>query len=58
MTSGERRAVVACSSGIELARSGCADDVAIATELDASAIVPVLTGGAFDHSTDALLLNP
>ncbi|MGP4087837.1 2-phosphosulfolactate phosphatase [Streptomyces sp. KR55] len=45
-------AVAASSSGIELARSGFADDVAIATELDASAIVPVLTDGAFNHSTD------
>ncbi|MGW5128289.1 2-phosphosulfolactate phosphatase [Streptomyces sp. NPDC004069] len=47
-------AVAACSSGIELARSGFADDVAIATELNASAIVPVLTDGAFNHSTDGM----
>jgi 2-phosphosulfolactate phosphatase len=46
-------AVAACSSGIELVRGGFADDVAIATELDASPIVPVLTGGAFDRSADA-----
>ncbi|MEE1664056.1 2-phosphosulfolactate phosphatase [Streptomyces sp. WAC07094] len=44
-------AVAACSSGIELARSGFADDVVIATELNASAIVPVLTDGAFNHGT-------
>ncbi|WP_281062823.1 2-phosphosulfolactate phosphatase [Streptomyces iranensis] len=46
-------AVAACSSGIELSRSGFADDVAIATELDTSVIVPVLTDGAFSHRTDA-----
>ncbi|MFE1290877.1 2-phosphosulfolactate phosphatase [Streptomyces sp. NPDC058751] len=45
-------AVAACSSGIELARTGFADDVAIAAGLDASAVVPVLTDGAFDHGTD------
>jgi 2-phosphosulfolactate phosphatase len=43
-------AVAACSSGIELARTGFADDVAIATERDASEIVPVLTEGAFKQS--------
>lgn len=51
-------AVAACSSGIELARSGFADDVAIATELDASVTVPVLTDGAFDHGTDATASIP
>ncbi|CDR18164.1 predicted protein [Streptomyces iranensis] len=45
--------MAACSSGIELSRSGFADDVAIATELDTSVIVPVLTDGAFSHRTDA-----
>jgi 2-phosphosulfolactate phosphatase len=44
--------VAACSSGIELARSGFADDVAIATEVDSCAAVPVLTDGAFNHSAD------
>jgi 2-phosphosulfolactate phosphatase len=43
-------AVAACSSALELARSGFADDVAIAVEVDASTTVPVLTDGAF---TDA-----
>jgi 2-phosphosulfolactate phosphatase len=52
------RAVAACSSGLELALSGFADDVAIATELDASAIVPVLTDGAFDHITDGAGSQP
>jgi 2-phosphosulfolactate phosphatase len=56
------RAVATCSSGIELASSGFAEDVAIATELDASDIVPVLTDGdgAFGHHTDgtASLRNP
>jgi 2-phosphosulfolactate phosphatase len=53
-------AVATCSSGIELARSGFAEDVAIATELDASDIVPVLTDGPFGHDTDitASLPNP
>lgn len=40
-------AVTACASGRELVDSGFAEDVAIATELDASTVVPVLTGGAF-----------
>lgn len=44
--------VAACSSGVELIRGGFADDVAIATEPDASAIVPVLIDGAFNSSTD------
>ncbi|MBF6047007.1 hypothetical protein GO001_17485 [Streptomyces sp. NRRL B-1677] len=35
------------SSGRELIDGGYADDVAIATELDASSVVPVLTSGAF-----------
>lgn len=37
-----------------------ADDVAIATEPDAGAVVPVLTDGAFDHGTGvtASLPNP
>ncbi|MEU0729842.1 2-phosphosulfolactate phosphatase [Streptomyces sp. NPDC006140] len=51
-------AVAACSSGLELVRSGFADDVLIATELDASAIVPVLTDGAFNHSTDGTGSRP
>ncbi|MFD9071433.1 2-phosphosulfolactate phosphatase, partial [Streptomyces lasiicapitis] len=40
-------AVASCSSGRELADGGYAEDVEIATELDACAIVPVLTRGAF-----------
>jgi 2-phosphosulfolactate phosphatase len=40
-------AVRECASGRELIRSGFADDVAIAVELDASTVVPVLTNGAF-----------
>jgi 2-phosphosulfolactate phosphatase len=40
-------AVRECASGRELVRTGFADDVAIATELDASSVVPVLTDGAF-----------
>ncbi|KPI11270.1 2-phosphosulfolactate phosphatase [Actinobacteria bacterium OV450] len=51
-------AVAACSSGIELIRSGFADDVAIATALGASAIVPVLSGGAFSHSAEASHSKP
>lgn len=40
-------AVTACASGLELAHDGFADDVAVATELDACTAVPVLTDGAF-----------
>jgi 2-phosphosulfolactate phosphatase len=40
-------AVAACASGLELARSGYADDVAVAVELDGSHVVPVLHDGAF-----------
>ncbi|MCX4751208.1 2-phosphosulfolactate phosphatase [Kitasatospora sp. NBC_01287] len=57
-TSDVSAAVAACSSGIELIRSGFADDVAVATELDASTIVPVLTDGAFRHSADAARPQP
>ncbi|MEV4437437.1 2-phosphosulfolactate phosphatase [Streptomyces sp. NPDC049577] len=39
--------VAACASGQELITSGYADDVAIATELDACDVVPVLVDGAF-----------
>ncbi len=42
-------AVTACSSGIELSWTGSAEDVAVATELDASTIVPVLTDEAFSR---------
>lgn len=41
------RAVAACASGLELIRGGFAEDVEIATELDASEVVPALTEGAF-----------
>ncbi|MEV7885816.1 2-phosphosulfolactate phosphatase [Streptomyces sp. NPDC002817] len=40
-------AVTACASGLELACGGFADDVAVAVEVDAASIVPVLTDGAF-----------
>lgn len=40
-------AVASSVSGRELIADGFADDVAIAAELDSSAVVPVLTGGAF-----------
>ncbi|MFI9175611.1 2-phosphosulfolactate phosphatase [Streptomyces lincolnensis] len=39
--------VTTCASGLELTEAGFAEDVAIATELDASTTVPVLTDGAF-----------
>lgn len=45
-------AVAACSSGIELARGGFADDVAVAVESNASAVVPVLTDGAFTRPSE------
>lgn len=40
-------AMAECSSGRELAEKGYEVDVAIAAELDASALVPLLTDGAF-----------
>jgi 2-phosphosulfolactate phosphatase len=40
-------AVRESASGRELIRTGFADDIAIATEIDASPVVPVLTDGAF-----------
>ncbi|MER5433595.1 2-phosphosulfolactate phosphatase [Streptomyces sp. NPDC002588] len=46
-------AVTRCSSGLELSRSGFAADVAIATEPDTAATVPVLTDGAFTAVPDA-----
>ncbi|MEU3937710.1 2-phosphosulfolactate phosphatase [Streptomyces sp. NPDC029044] len=39
--------VTSCASGRQLADGGFADDVAIATELDACQVVPVLVDGAF-----------
>lgn len=39
--------LLGCASGQELVDAGFADDVRIAAELDASAVVPVLTDGAF-----------
>lgn len=44
-------AVASSSSGRELADGGFAEDVAVATELDACALVPVLTHGAFVAAT-------
>jgi 2-phosphosulfolactate phosphatase len=41
------RAVSDCASGRELAAAGFADDVAIATEINSSTVVPVLAGQAF-----------
>lgn len=46
-TSDVRAAVGTSASGRELTAAGFADDVAIAVELDESAIVPVLAAGAF-----------
>ncbi len=40
-------ALASCSSGLELASAGYAADVEIAAELDASACVPLLSGGRF-----------
>ena len=40
-------AVHGCASGLELAAAGFADDVAVAAELDVSAVVPVLVEGEF-----------
>jgi 2-phosphosulfolactate phosphatase len=51
-------AVAACSSGIELSRSGFADDVAVAIQVDAGTVVPVLTDGAFEHGADGTRPQP
>jgi len=40
-------ALHACASGRELVEQGWPDDVAVAAELDASSLVPVLTDGAY-----------
>lgn len=40
-------AVTECTSGLELAGSGFADDVAIATEINHCDTVPILIDGAF-----------
>lgn len=42
-----REALHACVGGRELAAKGFANDVDVAAELDVSAVVPVLRGGAF-----------
>lgn len=42
-----RASIAASASGVELVSCGFGDDVAIATEIDACATVPVLTDGAF-----------
>ena len=44
-------ALHACASGRELVEQGWPDDVAVAAELDASTLVPVLTGGAYTGRT-------
>lgn len=41
------RDLTECSSGRELAEGGFAEDVAIATELDATDVVPLLVDGVF-----------
>jgi 2-phosphosulfolactate phosphatase len=40
-------ALAACSSGRELVAGGFAEDVDVASRVDASAVVPVLVGDAF-----------
>lgn len=40
-----------CAGGVELAAAGFGDDVAVAAQVDATATVPVLTGGAFTAHT-------
>ena len=44
-------AVSGCASGRELIEGGFGEDVAIATEIGACLVVPVLTGGAFTAAT-------
>jgi 2-phosphosulfolactate phosphatase len=43
-------AVTGCASGRELAEGGFDEDVAIAAEIDACHLVPVLSDGAFTVS--------
>ncbi|MEV0095208.1 hypothetical protein [Streptomyces sp. NPDC050738] len=43
-------AVADCASGRELVGSGYADDVAVATEVDAGDVVPLIVDGAFAAS--------
>jgi 2-phosphosulfolactate phosphatase len=45
-------AVSGCASGRELTEGGFGDDVAIAAEIDACLMVPVLTDGAFTAAPD------
>jgi 2-phosphosulfolactate phosphatase len=40
-------AVMSCASGVELATTGFAADLAIAAEINSSEVVPVLEDGAF-----------
>jgi 2-phosphosulfolactate phosphatase len=44
-------AVSGCASGRELIEGGFGEDVAIAAEIGACLVVPVLTGGAFTAAT-------
>ncbi|MFD6156155.1 2-phosphosulfolactate phosphatase [Nocardia sp. NPDC060256] len=44
--------ITQCASGRELASIGFADDVAVAIEIDASKVVPVLVDGAFTDAAD------
>ncbi|MFI6995995.1 2-phosphosulfolactate phosphatase [Nocardia sp. NPDC050175] len=44
--------ITECASGRELASIGFADDVAVAIEIDASKVVPVLVDGAFSDAAD------
>lgn len=46
-------AVTECASGRELIDAGFAEDVAVATEIDASTVVPVLRDGAFTAAEPA-----
>ncbi len=45
------KAVAGCASGSELVESGFGDDVAIAVEIEACRLLPVLADGTFTAAT-------
>lgn len=48
----------ACASGVELVRAGFAEDVAMASQIDVSAAVPVLAGRSFSDGSSYKIAPP